>query len=180
MCAQNVFFRPGTPPPSVYLHVKWQHTWCMLLFLCNHCNCRQFEELTSNSEHLNAAQKAVYECNTMAMNNPRRFSKPCILTALATVMATPLSVVVRAPLANTIAACVGGKDAQSKVTETIYIVQIESCFKDSILLLLLFFTSNAIDSCKPELSGWCWRGIFCEHSYLSMYSLHQTSMSKCL
>lgn len=30
-------------------------------------------------------------------------------------MATPLSVVIRAPLANTIAACVGGKDAQSKV-----------------------------------------------------------------
>lgn len=68
-------------------------------------------------------------------------------------MATPLSVVVRAPLANTIAACVGGKDAQSKVTETIYIVQIESCFKDSILLLLLFFTSNTIDSRKPEPSG---------------------------
>lgn len=49
------------------------------------------------------------------MNNPKQFSKPCILTALATAMATPLSVVIRAPLANTIAACVGGKDAQSKV-----------------------------------------------------------------
>ena len=66
-------------------------------------------------------------------------------------MATPLSVIVRAPLANTIAACVGGKDAQSKVTKTVHIIQIVYCFKDSILLVLLF--STAINSCKPEPSG---------------------------
>jgi len=121
----------------------------MLSFLFNHCNCRQFEEITSDSEHLKAAQKAVFECSTKAMNNPRRFSKPCILTALATIMATPLSVVVRAPLANTIAACVGGKDAQSKVTKTVYIIQIV----DSVLFLLMFSTTNATNLCKPEPSG---------------------------
>ena len=66
-------------------------------------------------------------------------------------MATPLSVVVRAPLANTIAACVGGKDAQSKVTKTVYIIQIV----DSVLFLSMFSTTNATNSCKPEPSGWC-------------------------
>ena len=66
-------------------------------------------------------------------------------------MATPLSVVVRAPLANTIAACVGGKDAQSKVTKTIYIIQIV----DSVLFLLMSSTTNATNLCKPEPSGWC-------------------------
>ena len=123
----------------------------MLLFLFIHCYCSQFEEITSNSEHLKAAQKAVYECNTKAMNNPRRFSKPCILTALATVMTTPLSVVVRAPLANTIAACVGGTDAQSKVTEIVYVHRSDRILlKDSVLLLLLLISLIVVNKNTPD------------------------------
>lgn len=55
------------------------------------------------------------EASTRAMKNPRKFAKPCTMTALAVAMATPLSVIVHSSIANTIAACVGGKDAQSKV-----------------------------------------------------------------
>lgn len=50
------------------------------------------------------------------MNNPRKFVKPCTMTALAVAMATPLSIIVRSSIANTIIACVGGKDEQSKVS----------------------------------------------------------------
>lgn len=39
------------------------------------------------------------------------------MTALAVAMATPLSVIVRTSIANTIIACVGGKDEQSKVSD---------------------------------------------------------------
>ena len=52
--------------------------------------------------HLKLAQEAVVDASCRAMNNPRQFAKPCILSALATVMTTPLSVIVRVPLANTI------------------------------------------------------------------------------
>lgn len=56
------------------------------------------------------------------MNNPRKFTKPCMMTALAVAMATPLSVIIRTSIANTIIACVGGKDEQSKVSKNNAIV----------------------------------------------------------
>ena len=77
---------------------------------------RQFDALTSNTDHLKDAQKAVLEASARAMNNPRRFTKPCTMTALAVAMATPLSVIIKTSIANTIIACVGGKDEQSKVS----------------------------------------------------------------
>lgn len=76
---------------------------------------RQFDRMTSNTEHLKEAQKAVMEASSRAMNNPRKFAKPCTMTALAVAMATPLSIIIRSSIANTIIACVGGKDEQSKV-----------------------------------------------------------------
>ena len=78
---------------------------------------RQFDAITSNTDHLKDAQKAVLEASARVMNNPRRFTKPCMMTALAVAMATPLSVIIRTSIANTIIACVGGKDEQSKVSK---------------------------------------------------------------
>ena len=77
---------------------------------------RQFDALTSNTDHLKDAQKAVLEASARAMNSPRRFTKPYTMTALAVAMATPLSIIIKTSIANTIIACVGGKDEQSKVS----------------------------------------------------------------
>lgn len=71
----------------------------------------------TDKDHLKISQEAVMEASIRAMRNPRQFTKPCTMTALAVAMATPLSVIVHSSIANTIAACVGGKDAQSKVCE---------------------------------------------------------------
>ena len=76
---------------------------------------RQFRELAADKEYFRTLQKAAVEASTRAMWNPRVFTKPCTITALAVAMATPLSVIVRSSLAATIAACVGCKDYQSKV-----------------------------------------------------------------
>ena len=80
-----------------------------------HHTCRQFKELAADLDHLKSSQEAAIEASNRAMRNPRVFAKPCTMTALAVAMATPLSVIVRSSIATTIAACVGGKDAQSKV-----------------------------------------------------------------
>ena len=81
-----------------------------------HLILRQFDDLTSNTDYLKDAQEAALEASARAMNNPRRFTKPCMMTALAVAMATPLSVTIRTSIANSIIACVGGKDEQSKVS----------------------------------------------------------------
>lgn len=75
------------------------------------------------------------DASTRAMNNPRRFAKPCTMTALAVAMATPLSVVIRSSIANTIIACVGGKDEQSKVRN------MSQFFDVSMHMALLFLSS---------------------------------------
>ena len=81
----------------------------------SHYTCRQFKELAADLDHLKSSQEAAAEASNRAMRNPRVFAKPCTMTALAVAMATPLSVIVRSSIATTIAACMGGKDAQSKV-----------------------------------------------------------------
>ena len=73
--------------------------------------------LSSDKDHLQTAQQAAIEASARAMKNPRKFAKPCTMTALAVAMATPLSVIVRTSISNTIAACVGAKDTQSKVRQ---------------------------------------------------------------
>ncbi len=76
---------------------------------------RQFRELAADKEYFRTLQEAAVEASTRAMRNPRVFTKPCTITALAVAMATPLSVIVHSSLAATIAACVGCTDYQSKV-----------------------------------------------------------------
>lgn len=104
-----------------------------------HSSClyytREFDQLYNDREHVEIAHKAAQEASQHAMKNPRKFSKPSILSALATAMVPSLSVAIRyllhtytqsyisttyllycrAPMANTIAACVGSKDIQSLV-----------------------------------------------------------------
>ena len=81
-----------------------------------HIILREFDTLTSNTDYLKDAQKAALEASARAMNKPRQFTRPCMMTALAVAMATPLSVIIRTSIANSIVACVGGKDEQSKVS----------------------------------------------------------------
>lgn len=77
---------------------------------------RQFEQHSADTEHLKAAQRAILNANTRVMSNQRRFAKPCLAAALAATMATPLSVVLRTPVTNAVAASVGGKEEQSMVS----------------------------------------------------------------
>lgn len=56
---------------------------------------REFEALYQDREHVQIAHKAAQEASQRAMNNPRNFSKPSILSALATAMVPSLSVAIR-------------------------------------------------------------------------------------
>lgn len=56
---------------------------------------REFEALYQDREHVRIAHKAAQEASQRAMNNPRKFCKPSILSALATAMVPSLSVAIR-------------------------------------------------------------------------------------
>ena len=56
---------------------------------------REFEMLYQDREHVEVAHKAAQEASRQAMTNPRRFSRPSVLSALATAMVPPLSVAIR-------------------------------------------------------------------------------------
>lgn len=56
---------------------------------------REFEALYQDHEHVQIAHKAAQEASQRAMNNPRRFARPSILSALATAMVPTLSVAIR-------------------------------------------------------------------------------------
>ena len=59
------------------------------------CVTREFEALYQDREHVEVAHKAAQEASRQAMANPRRFSKPSVLSALATAMAPSLSIAIR-------------------------------------------------------------------------------------
>ena len=56
---------------------------------------REFEMLYQDREHVEVAHKAAQEASRQAMTNPRRFSRPSVLSALATAMVPSLSVAIR-------------------------------------------------------------------------------------
>ena len=56
---------------------------------------REFEKLYRDREHVEVAHKAAQEASRQAMNNPRTFSRPSVLSALATAMIPSLSVAIR-------------------------------------------------------------------------------------
>ena len=58
--------------------------------------------MSADKAHLSVAEDAVHEASVRSMNSPRQFATPCLMTALATAMVTPLSAIIRTPLANTI------------------------------------------------------------------------------
>lgn len=62
------------------------------------------------------SREAAAEASRLAMMRPRQFAKPCILSALATVMSPALSVITRTPMSNSVASSVGSKETQSKVS----------------------------------------------------------------
>lgn len=66
---------------------------------------RQFEQLSVDKAHLRLAEGAVQEASLKSMSAPRHFATPCLMSALATTMTTPLSAIIRTPLANTIGRC---------------------------------------------------------------------------
>lgn len=76
---------------------------------------RKFESVFSDFGLLKKALGAVEELDATAMRKPKSFSACSITTALAVVMATPLSVVLRSSLSSTVAACIGDTETQSKV-----------------------------------------------------------------
>ena len=56
---------------------------------------REFEMLYQDREHVEVAHKAAQEASRQAMTNPRRFSRPSVLSALAIAMVPSLSVAIR-------------------------------------------------------------------------------------
>ena len=56
---------------------------------------REFESLYKDKEHVTLAHNAAQEVSRRAMAQPRRFAKPCVLSALATAMIPSLSVAIR-------------------------------------------------------------------------------------
>lgn len=51
----------------------------------------------------------------MKMRKPKQFAKPSIRSGLAAAMTPPLSVIIKSSVADTIAACTGSLEEQSKV-----------------------------------------------------------------
>ena len=77
--------------------------------------CRRFQSLCSDARVLRKVHTAIKKSSRLAMTSPKLFLHPTVVTGLAVAMATPLSVVLRASLASTVAACMSGIVSQKKV-----------------------------------------------------------------
>ena len=77
---------------------------------------RQFQDISNNKEHLSVSRQAAFEASRKAMLRPHQFTKPCVLTGLATALSPSLAVITRTPMTTAIASTVGSKDYQSKVS----------------------------------------------------------------
>ena len=83
-----------------------------LYFVCIHS---QFEEVSSNKQHLKHVLTASTGASQRVMRKPRKFSKPCVQSALAIAMTTPVAIATHIPVLSVVAACVGRKDIQQKI-----------------------------------------------------------------
>lgn len=69
-----------------------------------------------NKDHLVQSRDCALEASRKAMLRQHQLSTPCVVSALASVLHTSLSVVTRTPLATSILSTVGSKELQSKLS----------------------------------------------------------------